>query len=510
MMGTGGQAERGSAGGRLLLAASVLGLLLAGAMLARIAATRGPWLDEFWSLWAITPSAASIPLIERWLSDVHPIVWPLWTWGIGDLLGDAIVARRLAANGLALLVALAGAAVLWRARPANGPFLFLFFVAVIGTPAIALAFGDYRPYFAHICAFAVTLAFWVHLQQDMEEYRPGTDRRVLWVGAIAVFLSLTFHYVGALIASIALAILIVQLWLQGRRGWALRVGAAAVTAWSFMLVSLALQYPRWQQYLDVHWIQTTPAEALLIELSAILFPFYLTPAMALVACAGWRINVGAGSDARRIVLPFLATILISGAAIFVLNLITPMLVDRYLMLWIPLLCGTGAALAAPVFDVRWMAPALLAMLALSATRTVTLLDHLTGWSDGTARVAARVRACPATRVYWMSSWRTRDYRASRAGQRGVPIFALGYARQARDAGFSVQPLPDDGRIDMAGATCPTLVWVEHASQMAFRDAQAFLDDAGIVISGRAAGGPARLDQYRDARILVVPPPARRD
>lgn len=496
--------------GRLFAAASLAAALALAALLVTIAQGRGPWFDEFWSIWSITPSASPTPLVERWLSDVHPVLWPLWTWAIGDLLGDGIVARRLAANGLALLAALVGAAVLWRARPANGPFLFLFLVAVIGTPAIALAFGDYRPYFAHVCAFAVALAFWVHLQQDLEDYRPGADRVVLCVGAIAVFVSLGFHYVGALIASIAIAILLLQLWLQGRRGWAMRVGAAAAAAWSFMLVSVVLQYPRWQQYLDVHWIKTTPAEAVLIELSAFLFPFYLTPGLALVACAGWRINVGVGSEVRRIVLPFLATILISGAAIFVFNLITPMLVDRYLMLWIPLLCGACAALAAPVFDVRWMAPALLAMLAVSAVRTEALLDHLTGWSDGTARVAARVRACPATRVYWMSSWRTREYRTSLAGGRGVPIFALGYARQAREAGFSVQPLPDDGRIDMTGATCPTLVWVEHASRKAFGSAQAFLDDAGIVITGLSPASPARFGQYRNARILVVPSPARRD
>lgn len=499
---------RGNWSGRLFAMASIGAAIALAALLVTVARERGPWFDEFWSIWSITPEASATPLLERWLSDVHPIVWPLWTWATGNLPGDGMVARRLAANGLALLAATGGAAILWRARPANTPFLFLFFVAVLGTPAVALAFGDLRPYFVHVCAFAVALAFWVHLQQDLQDFRPREDRAVFWAGGIAILLSLSLHYVGALIASIAIAILVLQLWLQRRRGWAVRVGAVAAAGWSFMLASVALQFPRWQQYLDVHWIQTTPAQAVLIELSSIVFPFYLTPAMALVACAGWRINLGIGSEARRIVVPFVATVLISGAALFVLNAITPMLIDRYLMLWIPLLCGACAALAAPVFDARWMAPALLVMLGVSGARTLGLLDHLSGWRDGTDRVAALVRSCPTSRVYGMSSWRTRDYRTSRAGQRGLPIFALGYARQAQAAGFAVRPLPDDGRLDLSGTTCPTLIWVEHAAQRPPQGARAFLADAGIVVTGLPADARLRLEHRRDARILIVPPAAR--
>lgn len=500
-----GDTEREIIAGRLLAAAATAAAIGLAVLLVHIARARGPWLDEFWSIWAITPSAARQPLLERWLSDVHPVIWPILTWVTGDLLGDDMASRRLAANGLALLATLAGAAVLWRARPANGAFLFLFLTAVLGTPIVALGFGDYRPYFAHICAFSLALAFWVHVQQDVRDYDRRRDRAPFVVGAMGIFLSLTFHYVGAFIASIAIAFLILILALQKRRGWALRVGAAAGAGWLFMLLMVALQYPRWQSYLDVRWIKTPPEHAWLIELYMIVFPFYFTPAMALVAFAGWRINLGAGSEVRRIVLPFVATIVISGGLLYAANLRTPIIVDRYLLLWIPLLCGTVAAMGAPVFDARWMAPALLAMLAVSGIRTARLPERLPSWADGTARVAARVRACPATRVYWMSSWQMGDDRDSRAGRRELQAFGLGYARQARAAGFTAQPLPEDERIDVRGAACPTLVWLEHAPTPPFPDTQTFLDASRIRITGLPAGERPVLHQHRAAKILVIPP-----
>lgn len=498
-------AQRAPVQGRpLMLAVSIAAIGLV-TLLIHVARARGPWLDEFWSIWAITPSVARQSLLERWLSDVHPVIWPILTWATGDLLGDDIASRRIAANGLALLATLAGAAILWRARPANGAFLFLFLTAVVGTPVVALGFGDYRPYFAHICAFSIALAFWVHVQQDLRDYDWREDRAALRVGAVGIFLSLTFHYVGAFIASIAIAFLILILILQNRRGWALRVGAAAGAGWLFMLLMVALQYSRWQSYLDVRWIKTPPEHAWLIELYMIAFPFHLTPAMALVVFAGWRINLGAGTEVRRIVLPFVATILVSGALLYAANLRAPIIVDRYLLLWIPLLCGAVAAMSAPVFDPRWMAPALLAMLAVSGIRTARLPEELPSWTDGTARVAARVRACPATRVYWMSSWQMGEDRHSRAGRRERQVFELGYDRQSRAAGFSAQPLPEDDRIDVRGASCPTLVWLEHAPTPALPNAEAFLATSQIRITGLPPGERPELHQHRAAKILVIPP-----
>lgn len=507
MTGTGGQAGRGSAGGRLLLAASALGVLLSGAMLARIAATRGPWLDEFWSLWAITPSAASIPLIERWLSDVHPIVWPALAWGLGDVAGNELPARRIAVNGIAWLLWMAGSAVLWRARPANAPFLFAFAVAVIGTPMIALSFADFRPYFVHVCAFALLLAAWAHLQQDARDYAPGQDRAVLAVAAPAMLLSLTLHYVGALIASVTVALFLVILWRQQRRGWALRLGATAGLGWVFMLVSAAVQSSRWRSYLDVRWIDTTPGEAALLGVHVVTSAFYLTPAFALALLAGWRLNLGPSPALRRVALPALGAVLVSGALLFLLNLASPVLIARYLLLWVPLLCVAVAAVAAPVLDRRWTPPLLLGLLLYSGGTAVRQSPGLESWREGTREIAARAGACPGTRVYWLSAWRFSPAHDSRAARRERQAYVLGYGWQAARHGFVAEPLPEDGVIDLRGARCPTLVWVEHFPTPRFASAEAMLAAARIRLVGLAPGARPLLLQPPAARILVIPPPA---
>lgn len=495
----------GTAPRRLTAAASGVGLAIACVLLVRIAAARGPWLDEFWSLWAITSSAAAAPLFERWLSDVHPIVWPALSWAVGDVAGNELPARRIAVNGLAFLFWMAGSAVLWRARSANAPFLFAFAVAVIGTPMIAITFADYRPYFAHVCAFSLALAAWTHIQQDELDYRPGEDRAVLAVAAPAIFLSLTFHYVGALIASIAVALFLFILWRQGRRGWALRLGAAAVAGWLFMLVSVAVQSTHWRDYLDVRWILTTPAEAALLQLYVATYPFYLTPALALILLAGWRLNIGSSPALHRVALPALATILLSGAVLFLVNLKTPIVLERYLLLWVPLLCVSVAAIAAPVLDLRWGAPLLLGLLLYSGTQTVRQAPQLESWRDGTRQVAAHARTCPTTRIYWITPWNFSTARRSRAGERERQAYVLGHAWQAARHGFTAQSLPDSDIIDMRGANCPTLVWVEHYPRPTYSSPEAFLAAAHIRVEGLATGARLRLIQPHAARILVITP-----
>lgn len=506
MTGTEGQAER-MAANRLPIAIALAAGLIAGVMLVRIAATRGPWLDEFWSLWAITPSAASTPLVERWLSDVHPIVWPALAWAVGDLAGDDLWARRIAVNGLGWLLWMAGSAVLWRARPANAPFLVAFAVAVIGTPMIALSFADFRPYFVHVSAFSLLLAIWAHLQQDDRDYAPDRDRAVLAIAMPAVLLSLTLHYVGALIASVAVALFLAILWRQHRRGWALRLGIAAAAGWIFMLASVALQSMRWRAYLDVRWIDTTPGEAALLGLHVVISALYLTPALALILLAGWRLNLGPSPALRRVAVPAMAAILVSGGILFLVNLATPILIERYLLLWVPLLALAVAAVAAPVLDLRWAGPLLLGLLLLSGGRAVVQSPGLESWRDGTRQVAALARACPGTRVYWLSAWRFSPAHESRAARRERQAYVLGYGWQAARHGFAAQPLPEDGVVDMRGARCPTLIWVEHFPTPVFASAEAMRTAARIRLIGLAPGARPSLLQPPAARILVVPPSA---
>jgi hypothetical protein len=475
-------------------------------VLARVAVARGPWLDEFWSIWAITPAAAPSSLVERWLGDVHTLVWPAWTWAVATLGGDGLPVRRLLANGGALMLLGAGSAVLARARPSNRPFLALLLVSVLGTPMVALSFGDYRPYFAHVCAFALLVACWAHIQSAAPGEDEGDGAGVRVVLVAATFLSIAFHYIATLIASLAVGLFLVILWRQGRRRWALWMGGAAGAGWLFLLVSLALQYPRWQAYLDVRWIGTRPDQALLLELSMLAFPFYLTPAMVVLAAAGWRLNQGAGRELRQVTWPLLAAAALSAGLLFVLNFRTPILVDRYMLLWNPLVCGAAAALAAPLARDRWLAPLVVLMLLVAGYRTLGLLDRVPGWTDGAARVAELVRACPGTRVYWMSTWQLSPTRHSRAGRRELQAFGLGYARQAKRFGFVARPLPEDSVIDVRGATCPTLVWMEHALASDFGRVRDLTDMAQLRIVGPRPGQRLRLLQRRAAKILVIPAP----
>lgn len=485
-------------------AATVAGFVFLMALLVHAATARGPWLDEFWSIWAITPALAPAPLVERWLGDVHTLVWPAWSWLLSGPGGDAIAGRRLVANGAALLLLGLGSATLWRARPASLPFLLLLLVSVLGVPRVVLSFADYRPYFAHICAFTLLVAGWAHIQSDTADDPADAPRGVRAVLIAATFLSIAFHYIAAIIASLAVALFLAILWRQGRRRWARDIGGAAAAAWLFLLVSLALQYPRWQSYLDVRWIRITPGQGLLLELVMLAAPFALTPAMAVLAGAGWRLNTGAGAELRRVTLPLLAVVAASAVVLAALNARAPMLVDRYFLLWIPLLCGAAAALAAPVVRARWLAPLVLALLLVAGCRTLGMVAEMPGWTDGAARVAQLSRQCRGTRVYWVSTWQLTPVRHSRAGLRELQAFGLGYRRGARQFGFHVRPFPADGVIDMRGAACPSIVWMEHALGPRYAHVREMIEPAALRIVG--AGQPLRLLQRRAAKILIIPPP----
>lgn len=86
---------------------------------------RGPWLDEFWTLWL---SRHDVPLMaavrERWLIDVHPPFFTGMNWLVQTWAGNSIVARRLM-NFLPLVASLLLTTTLCRRYPNNRKYIII-------------------------------------------------------------------------------------------------------------------------------------------------------------------------------------------------------------------------------------------------------------------------------------------------------------------------------------------------------------------------------------------------
>ncbi len=487
-------------------------IVLAAIVLPMVALNRSVWIDEFWTLWAIAPAGSGQDLVRRWLSDVHPILHAGWAWLIGDAAGDDIGLRRLATNGPAALMLFGGVLSLWRAVPQNGTFYWLFLAALFGAPDVVLSFGEYRLYFAHVCAVALLLAFWFHVLSLGTDYDPGRNRPALFIGVISILLSIALHFIATLIASLAVLGMLVNFYRARQRGWALRCAAAAVAAWAFVLVSLAVQAPLWRGFMDVTWIGTSPADAALMYTRLLGDALFLSPATLLIAAVLWSARRSGGQSddpkARGFAALALLTVLASGAVLFVLNWAHPMLMPRYLVLWIPLICAALAALAAPVLRSPSASTIMVVVLALSAFRISGEVARLPGWEAGTRKVAAHVRRCPETRVYWLSPWRLTPARDARVAMRETEALRIGYERQARSAGFEVREVPASGVIQAPAGRCPVLIWVEHGLGRLPDSAPAFFEQAGLRLSQSDPRPRLRLQKDGGSMIVGIEPVAR--
>lgn len=430
--------------------------------------SRGIWLDEFWSLrlgaldrpfWTIVD--------QRWLSDTHPPLANM-LYRLVSLIGvETIEARRLILN-LPALVTL-GAGTFYFSRITRSAFPAILLVLALSLSGTTEALSDYRSYAWQVAAFCLMLDY-LHSLLRHEEGTPPPTAHV--IGALAIAGAIALHYVAGIIASIVIGIaLLAQVRTRHSRTAAVLI-VAAVLAWAAVLVSGLILVGRMRRDIDVGWIVTSPATG------ALLFVFLFMTALIANPLASWFAIRDRGATqpfSSVLALSALATVVV----LMIFNLATPILIERYLITWQLLVCALVALAAERALaESRMSFAAFVGIGALMMLIGTANAARGGGWKTGRDMIAAQVRQCPTTRVFAMSGWRLKTAHASNAARRETEVIDPAYRELGDQRGFGVTTLDlSTPAVLPVGATCPTLVWVEHLSWDNVRDV-AYLQRVG--------------------------------
>lgn len=458
---------------RIFLAFVAVALLCA----AVASLSRGIWLDEFWSRHNADPSASWPQLAQRWLNDPHPLLPNLLYRLVLAAAGDSIGWSRILLNAPAMLALCAATLFFHRRSRTCHPFYIVLAILLISLPSFVDSFSNLRSYLWQICWAGIVAQFLFFMLTEDSDERGETPSPAapLALGAIAIFVSINLHFLGGVVISVAIALLLAHL--LRRRAWRPfgAMAAATTLGWLAILIQVAFQYRNVARNLDFNWIATSTSDALAAFAGAIGMIVIVSPLAAWLAVFGRAKRsdddpalAASERDAIRLLLLALG---LSALLLLALNALKPVVVDRYLLGWQVLACAVVAAAAARALTASKLLFASFVLVALLFVLGATIhFARAQAWHAGRDHIAATVRACPSTKVYAMSPWRLGNARHSRLAAFESPVFADAYRQLARQGGFTLSILPDAQKLIPVGSACPTLLWVEHAGPGSTPDA----------------------------------------
>jgi hypothetical protein len=189
------------------------------------------------------------------------------------------------------------------------------------------------------------------------------------------------------------------------------------------------------------------------------------------------------------------TVIVFFGLLFVINLLKPVVIARYLTPAIGPIIVVSALLALGRNATKWASIAISVCALLAVAEAIVTRKHFRdGWDISAARVASMVAACADTRVF-VESHRgdTRDDVLDNAGR------AAGYLYWKKRLHLPItEVLP--GSVIPAGTTCPNIFWAEHT----FHEQSLELDVNGLLQRhGLTAAGPASLEYVSSGAIVTV-------
>lgn len=471
---------------------------------ASIAALRdGPWLDEFWSFHL---GDARVPLSEslsRWLVDPHPLpINALYRLVIAAGAGSP-AAARLALN-LPALIALA-AATLFFARRARESRTFYPMIAVLllGQFRAVGDFADFRSYFIQLAVIGVAVQY-LHflIEEDPDERAPhfsGGDA----IGLAAIILSLSLHFVTALLMSPVCALALAWLVSRGRKAAPWRLGATLTLTWVVGAALAFLQLRQLSAQMDVSWLNISTSDGLRIYADLGARTLASNPSIpAAAAMVAFRSRLLALREPFPIIL--LAGAAIGGLALLGINALKPVILGRYVIaLAVFALAGMATIVSRSRQDGRWLlssiSAAAMLMIFLQSSR-----EAKPNWEAGLAEVSRLAGACPGARIQAAGPWRFTDNRASATARRETAVLARGLRYLAGTRGLSVEMLDDvTPAALLPGSGCPAILWVEHFHPEDGVSPQALLGMGLLTVRQRAE---VAIFRTQTGAVFVIKPP----
>jgi hypothetical protein len=492
---------------------ATLVLAIASIAISLVAAlTRGPWIDEFWTLFAIDHSLSlAADFQQRWLTDVHPPLFYLVSRLLSDVLGDDLSVLRLQ-NAIAMVGLIAFFLFAGRNWKNAERFLLLSAVMTFSSYFATGYFPEYRSYYVQfVCGICFYACAYALLRGGL---LAGARERHITIAIFIVtgVLLVNLHFVTAVLAEASFVGLAALALLLRQRRLAILICAVGLLAAGLLVQDLLLQAPALLGKAGGHfWIDT----GLLTALGILAVSIAKGIGLNLVVCAlaAWVLlrtlagRVGSRDDGAMqdmiVGTAFLFLAIAPLGVLLIVNFYTPIIVDRYLLLSsAATICGIAILAKEVAFSLRWG----FALVLANAVMFLGIAGHRVvaeqRWSAAAAMIGAEAAACPTTVVEAFPF----PYPGALPSEGAV--YALGYRYFAERFGFRVTIAEPDASImrDETG-NCPTMLWTEN---VLWTRSSLAGPDALVLETARSVLGPIDLDgavveRTKTGAVIVLKP-----
>ncbi|MET0376938.1 MAG: hypothetical protein ABW128_22115 [Rhizorhabdus sp.] len=455
---TGVEKNRGAArSGRVtpIALAMVCAVLIASALLT------GPSLDDFWTLYLSDATRGLPALVEgRWVKDIHPPLFNGWATLLSIAGISSVPIARLISNLPALFMLLYTAKLFRKRLPDEAPFYTIFLLLMLSAPATITAFGIYRGDFWQLSAFAIQMMLARHVIFAQQDYKSSRDGILLLITMVAMIVSITLDYGGALFGGIVGMATILAAIARGLRRWARSLSLALAISVTAVVYAISWQAPAWNQMFDLYqnWIEMGDATASGILLGLIFSTLFHTPIAVAGAYLG-RANWNKSDSAFAAMAG--GTLLAALVAISQVDAQRRLITDSNTADIAVMVTALMAAAGAKIADRRLWMNALAGVAIISGVVALVVINLHGGWQTAGKKIARAIHDCPTTRVYAASGWRLDDGSRSNAAGREEPVFALGYRRVGNAHGFNSSIISGDKPVRVVPNQCPVLLWIEQ-------------------------------------------------
>lgn len=439
---------------------------------------RGPWLDEFWTLWL---SKHDVPLADavrnRWLIDVHPPFFTGLNWLVQTWAGDSILIRRFM-NFIPLLASLLLAAALCRRYPNTRNFIIVCVFLIVTSPAFSYNMTEIRSYFTQICCMTSLIVCLYALMAVDREARIR-DHRFLAVSLFClILLSLNIHYVTTVVATSIVATSGLCMLVRRQWNWFLLLLSAGLVASVPLMAWFITQTSFLDQISGTFWIKVTFPVAVKTLIAQIVksFGFNLAVLVSLgLLISGLlqrRRDGGATVDHLRseidppdvgpghtlFIIALSAGLACAAVLLLAVNIKHPHLfVARYLSAIALTAIAIVAALIVNIVRQRRLLFGLLLLNGALVYGVVVIshaLDH--GWDSAASVIQAQKGQCTSSQIF------AAEYPANYVVPNQDQVIDWAYHLEAARYGFPVQVLKSRSRLDLSdGERCPVILWIDH-------------------------------------------------
>ncbi|WP_342108951.1 hypothetical protein [Methylobacterium sp. SI9] len=439
---------------------------------------RGPWLDEFWTLWLSKHDVSLAEAVKnRWLIDVHPPFFTGMNWLVQTWAGDSIVGRRLM-NFIPLLASLLLAAALCKRYPNAKNFIVVCVIMIATSPVFSYNMTEIRSYFTQICCMT-SLIVCLYALLILENGARIRDNRLLAAALVVlIFLGLNIHYVTTVVATSIVAAAGLSLLVRRQWNWFFLLLSAGLIASVPLMAWFITQTAFLDQISGTFWVKVTFPVAVkaLVAQIAKSFGFNLAVWMALgivfLGLLRQRRNGGVTVDRLRseidppdvgrghtlFIIAISAGLACAAVLLLAVNIKHPHLfVARYLS---AIALTTIAIVAALIVNVVRQRRLLFGLLVLNGALvySVIVISHALdrGWDGAAAVIQAQRGQCASSPIF------AAEYPANYIVPNQDQVIDWAYHLEAGRYGFPVRVLKSQSRLDIpAGERCPAILWIDH-------------------------------------------------